>query len=125
MEGLRVPEPVVLVVDDHEDIRRLLTHGLTNGGFRVCEAASAEVALNTLEGESVAAVITDVELGTAPDGLGLVRLLHDRFPQMPCFVVTGGRTTEAEALATGAKRLFKKPFRLRDIVESVESSLGY
>ena len=53
----------ILVVDDERDVREILEDYLTGHGYGVVTAASAEAALEVLEGTTVDLILTDVHMG--------------------------------------------------------------
>ena len=80
----------VLIVDDEDLVRRVGSDILEFGGYRVLEAANADEALRRLdEGAEVMVLFTDVNMPGAPDGFGLARLVHDRWPQVKILVASG------------------------------------
>ena len=62
------PAPVILVVDDEEDIRASLRMVLEYEGLRMLEAASGAEALRAAAGEPVDAVLLDIKMPRT-DGL--------------------------------------------------------
>jgi CheY-like chemotaxis protein len=57
----------ILVVEDHEATRQVLTRLLTHWGFDVASAESLESGLNCLDGEPIDVILSDIAL---PDGTG-------------------------------------------------------
>jgi CheY-like chemotaxis protein len=66
------PSPLVLVVDDDDDIRNILSYGIQNSGCRCLSAESAESALEILASSPVEVVISDVQM-KGMSGLALCR----------------------------------------------------
>ena len=60
---MNLPLPPVLVVDDEKNMRRSLSTMLTDEGYAVLTAESAEEALGLLAQEKIFMVITDARLG--------------------------------------------------------------
>ena len=79
----------ILVVDDQDDIRRMLTLTL-KGRHSVEEAADATAAWNTLESGEFDVVILDVMMPGEMDGLELCRRLKSdaRFASLRVLLVT-------------------------------------
>jgi CheY-like chemotaxis protein len=57
----------ILVVEDHQDTRQVLTHLLTHWGYDVYPAETLESGLNRLESEPFDVILSDIAL---PDGTG-------------------------------------------------------
>lgn len=57
----------ILLVEDHQDTRQLLTRLLTRWGFDVAPADNLESGLNRLESEPIDVILSDIAL---PDGTG-------------------------------------------------------
>ena len=80
----------VLVVDDDEAFRATVTDMLQAAGVQVIAAADAEEALALFEREAAFdAALTDVGLGTGPDGLALARAMRLRQPGLPICLMSG------------------------------------
>jgi DNA-binding NtrC family response regulator len=100
----------VLVVDDDEEMRRLLRRTLEFDGHDVTERDRGTRVLETLREARFDLVILDKEM---PDlsGLDLLPVLRREFPQVPVLLVTafGGRQVAASALRLGAARYLESP----------------
>ncbi len=109
----------VLIVDDEEIIRMIGSNILELGGYRVLEAADASEALQRLEGGAeVMVLFTDVNMPGTPDGLGLARLVADRWPQVKILVASGDvRPGPAELPDKGL--FLSKPYRADDLLALV------
>src|SRR4030081_199507 len=57
----------ILVVEDHQETRQVLTRLLTHWGFDVAPAATLESGLNSLESGPIDVILSDIAL---PDGTG-------------------------------------------------------
>jgi two-component system, NtrC family, response regulator len=93
----------ILIIDDEENLRRLMTRVLELEGYSVYQAGSVSEGLKLLSKESIQVVITDVKL---PDGNGVTltgRIKHD-FPYIEVIVLTAFGTIEdgVNAIKQGA-----------------------
>jgi CheY-like chemotaxis protein len=115
--------PTVLVVDDEEVLRTLLTRVLLDAGLAVAEAPNGRVALDLADalGESLGLVITDIQMPVMT-GLEFVREFHPRYPHIPVLYMTG-RTATAPSDAQG-ERLLQKPFTVQAFLTRVTEMLG-
>jgi CheY-like chemotaxis protein len=79
---------MVLLVEDHEDLREAGRQVLEAQGYRPLTAANGRDALEMLEGIVVDLVITDVVM---PDmgGEALMLALREMYPDLPVLAVTG------------------------------------
>ena len=81
----------ILVIDDDTAMLSLFSRILTKEGFEVFTAVSAAEGLKWLEKESIAAVISDVNLPDA-NGIELVQTIKAKFPIVEIIVITGFAT---------------------------------
>ena len=82
----------VLLVEDDVLIRLAVAAELRSEGLTVVEAACAAEALSILEsGMGIGAVFTDIYLPGELDGVGLARVIGERFPHIPCILTSGNR----------------------------------
>ena len=103
----------ILTVDDSYSMRLLLRTALTDAGHTVAEAEDGLAALQWLECNEPALVITDITMPRL-DGLGLIAELRaqDRFRNIPVLVLTTECAQEVKARAreAGATGWIVKPF---------------
>jgi CheY-like chemotaxis protein len=77
----------LLVVDDLESARLLVTLVLRRQGFEVAEADNGRAALAALAVQPADVVLTDLEMPEM-DGLALLRELKARYPETPALVLS-------------------------------------
>ncbi len=100
----------VLVVDDHDSMRRALTELIeTRARLDVCAAATAEEAVRLLDDAPPDLVVADLDL-PGMDGIELTRILHVRRPELPVLVLSShsAERFEQPALAAGARAYLVK-----------------
>jgi two-component system response regulator PilR (NtrC family) len=109
----------VLVVDDEADIRELIDLTLSRMGLAADCVGTLGDAMQAIARTSYQLCLTDMRL---PDGEGLelVRLIGERFPQVPVAVITAYGSTEnaVAALKAGAFDYIAKPIGL-DVLRSL------
>jgi DNA-binding NtrC family response regulator len=118
-------QATVLVVEDEELARLIITDYLREGGFAVLQSANAEQALAVLEQRGdVRAVVLDVVMPGAMDGIALAHLIHERWPGIGLLVMSGKGVPKMVQLPPGAGFLPKPYFgpsivgRLRAIIST-------
>ncbi|HVE46650.1 MAG TPA: response regulator transcription factor [Acidimicrobiales bacterium] len=107
--------PLVLVVEDEEDVRALIVRTLVIDGCRVAEAASAAEARAQLSKDTPDVVVLDLGL---PDSSGLDLLRKLVSISVPVVVVTGrgGGIDRVHGLELGAADYMVKPFFTQELV---------
>lgn len=120
-------KPYLLVVEDIPDILKLLEATLTFKGHRVVTARNGEEALEALERERPALVITDI-LMPKMDGFSLVHRLRINPETRDIPVVFLSATyvapeDKAFALTIGVTRFIEKPVALNEFVPIIEKLL--
>jgi len=93
----------VLVVDDEAEIRALLSRRLRRSGFSVEEAGNGEEALALVDKGVPDVVVTDMSMPRL-GGLGLLKALRGRDPDLPVIILTGHGSLDnaIEALRDGS-----------------------
>ncbi len=114
----------ILVVDDDEDILRLLSIRLRARGFRVSTAASAEEALARIAVDPPRAVVSDVRL-PGRDGLALFEEIRSTRPTLPVILLTAHGTIPDAVNATsrGVFGYLTKPFDSQVLLEKIDQAL--
>lgn len=114
------PKQTVLVVDDHESIRKQLYWALEEN-YRVLEASSRAEALALVESEPIDVVLSDLRMPPAEhdisEGLGILEFVRRFNPLLPVIVITGDedRETALQVVHRGAYDLFYKPFKVEEV----------
>lgn len=120
--------PVVLVTEDDQNMRELIVNILQSieTQIEIVAADSAHHALDFLENNQVAVVITDLRMPGA-DGLDVLKFAksHDLMTQV--VLITGYATVESavEALKNGAYDYIRKPFETVELRCTVERALQH
>jgi DNA-binding NtrC family response regulator len=106
----------VLVVDDEQNLRRVLSATLQREGYEVTVCPDGEQALEALERDGADVVVTDLVMPRM-DGLTLLRRVVAAHPDVPVIVITAhGRIDKAvEAMKAGAFDFLAKPFENNDL----------
>lgn len=116
----------VLIVDDNELIRMTLRTVLRNAGLEVVgEAADGEKALAQLELMRINLVCLDVVMPRM-NGLEVLAEIRARHPEVKVLMVTGqaDRETIQAAISGGAQGIILKPFREKQIHDTLTRVLG-
>lgn len=104
--------PLLLLVDDNEDILEFLEHEL-NEKYTILKAVDGQEALNLLKENAVHLVISDVMMPVI-DGFELCQLIKSNFEfsHIPVILLTARNTLQSkiEGLELGADAYIEKPF---------------
>ncbi len=79
----------ILIVDDQELVRVLLSQAMQDEGFRVASAANGEEALLLLGRETFDVVMTDLQLAGPLDGQGFAAAVRLQAPGVPIIFTSG------------------------------------
>ena len=115
----------VLVIEDDNDIRRLITESLRSVGLDVVSAIDANQALRTALARKPAAIVLDIGLPDA-DGTQFVARWRERRPDandVPIVVVSGRADRREIASLLGAAYVCGKPFEVDELVGEVERAV--
>jgi CheY-like chemotaxis protein len=107
----------ILVVDDEEALRRMLTRMLTQDGHTVVAVSTADEALARLGEQRFDLVLSDHGLGLGMNGLELAAVIRDRWPGTRFILVTGwgGSMDPAEVAPMGVEAVISKPYRAPEL----------
>jgi DNA-binding NtrC family response regulator len=106
----------ILIVDDEDGMRRLLSRVLTREGYETSAVGSGAEALRLVASERFDLVVTDIKMPEM-DGLQLLAELKEYEPSLPIIVITAYGTIEnaVQALRSGAYDYIAKPFENDEI----------
>jgi two-component system response regulator PilR (NtrC family) len=119
-----MPDIRVLVVDDEQSMRDLLSIMLRQAGYDVSVADGGERAIERLKAESFDLVLTDLRMRKV-DGLTVLKAAKEHSPRTVVLVVTAYASTETavEAMKLGAYDYVTKPFKLDELKVTVANAL--
>jgi putative two-component system response regulator len=114
----------VLVVDDDSAIRRMISRILGRAGYQCTEAPDAALALLFADSQEFSLVTCDVNM-PGGSGLGLVRDLRSRHPDIAVLMVSGMDDPDTASVATelGAYGYVVKPFEANEILIASANAL--
>jgi DNA-binding response OmpR family regulator len=113
-------DPTILIAEDDDELRSLLTTILAHEGYRVLEAGDGIRLVRLLAEQEVDVLVLDIRLG-ADDGVALGREIRLDRPDLPILLMSGD-SSAAEALkdAGGVTDLFlAKPFTSESVTAAV------
>jgi CheY-like chemotaxis protein len=115
----------ILVADDDDGLRSLLTSVLRGEGYDVLEAADGIRVVRLLAEQEVHALLLDVKLGV-DDGVALAHELRLERPHLPIALMSGDSSAPgARERAVGLTEVFlEKPFTLPEVKATVDALLA-
>ncbi|MBI5212137.1 MAG: response regulator [Nitrospirae bacterium] len=114
-------EKKVLVIDDDEAVRRLLSDVLGLHEFVVCAVHNGLFALHILEKEDFDIIITDYSMPEI-DGVALTKIMRSRCPKS--FIIgISADCDERDFLNAGANVFLRKPFYLHDMLSMIQGGM--
>lgn len=113
----------VLIIEDHEDVNRMLAEALSNAGYSVQSAYTGIDGIRELKQYVYDAVLLDIML-PYKNGDEILRDLRE-FSEAPVMIISAkdGVDTKIDLLRLGADDYMTKPFNLDEVVARVESLL--
>lgn len=116
----------VLVLDDEAGIRQEINEFLTSNSIDVKQAATPSEAFQVLTGTPVDIAILDIRLPQM-SGLEVLKQVKRNFPGTEVIMMSGHGDMDSviDALRLGAVDYFKKPFRLQEMMDSIEKTRKY
>ena len=115
--------PHILIVDDHREIRELVSRALTKEGFRVSTAADGRAMRKALADSRIDLILLDLML-PGEDGLALCRSLRAEL-KVPIIMLTakGEEIDRVIGLEMGADDYLPKPFGSRELIARIKAVL--
>jgi len=114
----------LLVVDDEESICFSMREYFSQHGYNVDTAREMEEAEGLIKTTDYKVIIQDLRLGLTrhPDGIEIIKLVHQRSPSTLIVVLTsyGSQEVEEEARRAGADAFLRKPKPLSQVAQVVQ-----
>jgi len=120
------PESIVkiLIVDDEESVRLLLSRIMSGNGYDYCLVAGAAEARRALENEHFDLILCDVKM-PGENGIGLIKDVRKKYPDTAVMMVTAVDDPEIvdTAMAIGAYGFVVKPFNANELIINIANVL--
>ncbi|MCI0471598.1 MAG: response regulator [Candidatus Aminicenantes bacterium] len=118
----------ILVIDDEEQICEMLHKKLESVGYEVEAASNGKIGLKLHKQNPFDLIISDIFM-PEKEGLETIREFRQDFPELKIIAMTGGYSSGPNELLDvarmlGADRTFPKPFKLKEIVETIKGLIG-
>jgi two-component system OmpR family response regulator len=115
--------PHILVVDDHREIRDLVSRALVKEGFRVSVSGDGRAMRQMLADNRIDLILLDLML-PGEDGLSLCRTVRAR-SAIPIIMLTakGDELDRVIGLEMGADDYLPKPFGSRELIARIRAVL--
>jgi YesN/AraC family two-component response regulator len=116
----------ILVVDDDEVMRDLLTRMLQRSGFVVITAANGHEGIERFAESPVQLTITDIKMPRV-DGLELIQALLAKKPDVAIVAMSGVDEWDQyckRARALGAKAALRKPVGRAELIDTIAKLLA-
>lgn len=116
--------PLVLLVEDEEELRHSTAQSLDLAGFTVREFGSAERALDFVTQGLNGVIVTDIRM-PGMDGMTLMGKVRDIDPDIPVILATGHGDVQlaVRAMREGAYDFIEKPFATQHLADMAGRAL--
>lgn len=114
----------ILVVDDEQHIRDILSETLREAGYVVETASNGEEGVLKLRSASFDLILLDIRM-PIHSGLDVLKLLRRNGGAPPVMIITGLASSDEldEALRLGATKCIRKPFHLKTLLSDISGIL--
>jgi CheY-like chemotaxis protein len=122
------PSYTVLLVDDDDVLRKVLSRALSEAGHDVVEASDGLAALRAMHSIVVDLVVTDIVMPRM-EGLEFLRILRKRPTPPRVIAISGGGRGSASNYLTlaktfGAAAILTKPFAATQLMDEIERMMA-
>jgi len=115
----------ILVVDDSDDTREMMTKLLELESFTVITAEDGRAGLSKAHSEHPDLIITDINMPNL-NGIEMIKMLREQpdFSKVPIMAITAyGNGVAREALEAGANRATTKPIEFTSLINGIKELL--
>jgi len=114
----------ILVVDDEDALRTVLSSELESEGYVVGTAGDGDEAISVLQGKMFDLVLLDIKMPRV-DGFEVLRFIKEKYPATKVIMLTGFADLKnaIESKKLGAEDFVSKPYDLVDLLTTIERVL--
>lgn len=117
-------KPLILIVDDDQDILKLIGMRLRAAGYNTATANNGAEAMSSIALQRPDIVISDLRM-PAMDGMALLESVHQAHPTLPVIILTahGSIPDAVRATQRGVFGFLTKPFDSQELLHQVSAAL--
>ena len=121
-----MPSVLLLLAEDEQTVAVVLNAALTDAGYEVLAAGDGNEAIKEIEADAARfrAVVTDIQLGTGPDGWEIARRARELVPTMPIVYMSGESAEEWAVKGVPGSLMIAKPFAPAQLVTAVSNLIN-
>ena len=118
--------PIILIVEDDFAIQTVVEEALSDAGFEIAVAASAEEAVTLLSSRAMdyRVLVTDINLSGRMTGWEVARQAREINPTFPIVYMTGAAAKDWASHGVPNSVLLEKPFAPAQLVTAVSQLLN-
>ena len=118
--------PIILVIEDDDEIQGLVEDALSDGGFEPAIAASGEEAVTLLKGRTTnyRALVTDIGLRGKMNGWEVAQQAREIDPEFPVVYMSGAHAADWASKGVPNSIMLEKPFAPAQLVIAVANLLN-
>ena len=115
----------ILVVDDEEALRTVLSSELKGEGYDVDTAADGDEAISVVQNKKFDLLLLDIKMPKV-DGFEVFKFVKKSFPSIKVIMLTGFADLKnaIESKKLGAEDFVSKPYDLVDLLTTIERVLS-
>jgi len=115
----------ILLVDDNELVRAVITEVLIDAGFEVTGVATPEEALDFPDtGDSPGVLITDIDLGPTLNGFDVAAAARHRWPEICVILISGLPVKRIGQKLDPRDTFLQKPFSGDRLLRAISELTG-
>jgi DNA-binding NtrC family response regulator len=115
----------ILVVDDEDALRMVLSSELQSSGYEVGTASDGDEAINLVQSKKFDLVLLDIKMPRV-DGFEVLKFIKKNYPTIKVIMLTGFADLKnaIESKKHGAEDFVSKPYDLVDLLTTIERVLS-
>lgn len=115
----------ILVVDDEDALRTVLSNELTSEGYDVSTASDGDEAISTIQRGLYDLVLLDIKMPRL-NGFEVLKFVKEKHPKTKVVMLTGFADLKnaIESKKLGAEDFVSKPYDLVDLLTTIERVLS-
>ena len=116
--------PPILIAEDEPLVRLSMVEALQDGGYTVVECAEGHSAIEQIDlAQHLRGLVTDVRMGSGPDGWQVARQAREKFSTLAIIYVTVDSFSEWSTKGVPQSTILQKPFADAELVAALANLL--